>query len=92
MTTNKNEGESVLPTASTTTPAKKKKKPTKKQMAEAAEQSMMASQVYMSRTDLKRHIHEGIKPYQRLADQAGLPFLSYLIGMAVEESKHDPSS
>ena len=56
------------------------------------EQGMLSSQVYMSRTDLKRHIHEGIKPYQRLADQAGLPFLSYLIGMAVEESKHDSSS
>ena len=73
-------------------PPKKVRKPTKKQLAEIEEQSMMSSQVYMSRTDLKRHIHEGIKPYQRLADQAGLPFLSYLIGMAVEESKHDSSS
>ncbi len=85
MTTSKKEDDSVLP-------AKKTKKPTKKQIAQMAEQDMLTSQVYMSRTDLKRHIHEGIKPYQRLADQAGLPFLSYLIGMAVEESKHDSSS
>lgn len=89
MTTSKKEDDSVLPVKKTKKPAKK---PTKKQIAQMEEQGMLSSQVYMSRTDLKRHIHEGIKPYQRLADQAGLPFLSYLIGMAVEESKHDSSS
>ncbi len=42
---------------------------------------------YISPTDLIAHIHESLKPLQALADKAGFPFLAYLIGMAVEESR-----
>ena len=45
---------------------------------------------YVSPDDLLRHIHEGIKPYQKLADQSGLSFLAYLLEMAVEESQPAP--
>ena len=58
-------------------------------ISSAEMESMAAAPVYVSKTDLQRHIHESLRPIQRLADQAGMPFLSYLIGMAVEESRHD---
>jgi len=44
------------------------------------------SLAYLSKSDIRRHIHEGMKPFQRLADQAGMHFLSYLISMALEEA------
>ena len=55
---------------------------------ENAEKQIAASTslAYLSKGDLRRHIHDGLKPYQHLADQAGLNFLSYLIAMAVEEA------
>ena len=61
---------------------------TKKQ--EAEEQiAASTSLAYLSKADLRRHIHEGLKPYQHLADQAGMNFLSYLIALAVDEAKSD---
>ena len=61
---------------------------TKKQ---EAEQEIAASNslAYLSKADLRRHIHEGLKPFQHLADHAGMHFLSYLIAMAVEESSSE---
>ncbi len=61
---------------------------TKKQ---EAEQQIAASTslAYLSKADLRRHIHEGLKPYQHLADQAGMNFLSYLIALAVEEASSE---
>ena len=64
---------------------KRPRRATKKQEAQkqiAASKSL----AYLSKADLRRHIHEGLKPYQHLADQAGMHFLSYIIAMAVEES------
>lgn len=58
---------------------------TKKQEAEK-QISATANLAYLSKADLRRHINEGLKPFQHLADQAGMHFLSYLIAMAVEES------
>lgn len=58
---------------------------TKKQEAEK-EIAASSSLAYLSKADLRRHIHEGLKPYQHLADQAGMNFLSYIISMAVEEA------
>ncbi len=61
---------------------------TKKQEAEK-EIAASGSLAYLSKADLQRHIHEGLKPYQHLADQAGMHFLSYIIAMAVEESSSE---
>ena len=61
---------------------------TKKQEAEK-EIASSSSLAYLSKADLRRHIHEGLKPYQHLADQSGMNFLSYLIAMAVDESSSD---
>lgn len=58
---------------------------TKKQDAEM-EIAASPSLAYLSKADVRRHIHDGLQPYQRLADQAGMHFLSYLIAMAVDEA------
>jgi hypothetical protein len=60
---------------------------------EDAEKQIAASTslAYLSKGDLRRHIHEGLKPYQHLADQAGMNFLSYLIAMAVDEASSETS-
>jgi hypothetical protein len=52
------------------------------------------SLAYLSKADIRRHIHEGLKPYQHLADQAGMHFLSYLLSMAVLEAscEADPAA
>ena len=44
------------------------------------------SLAFISKEDLRRHINQSLKPLQRIADQAGLHFLAYILGMAVEES------
>ncbi len=64
------------------------RKTTKKQEAEQQIASS-TSLAYLSKADLRRHIHEGLKPYQHLADQAGMNFLSYLIALAVEEASSE---
>ncbi len=61
---------------------------TKKEQAEK-EMAASTSLAYLSKADLRRHIHEGLKPYQHLADHAGMHFLSYLIAMAVEEASSE---
>ena len=61
---------------------------TKKQEAEK-EIATSTSLAYLSKADLRRHIHEGLKPYQHLANQAGMHFLSYIISMAVEEASSE---
>ncbi len=68
--------------------ARRPRRQTKKQEAEQ-EIATSTSLAYLSKADLQRHIHEGLKPYQHLADQAGMNFLSYLIAMAVEESSSE---
>jgi len=68
--------------------SRRPRRTTKKQEAEK-EIASSASLAYLSKADLRRHIHEGLKPYQHLADHAGMHFLSYLIAMAVEESSSD---
>ena len=67
---------------------RRSKRTTKKQEAEQ-EMAASTSLAYLSKADLRRHIHEGLKPYQHLADHAGMHFLSYLIALAVEESGSD---
>ena len=69
-------------------PKRATRRTTKKQDAER-EIAASNSLAFLSKADLQRHIHEGLKPYQHLADQAGLHFLSYLIAMAVEESRSE---
>ncbi len=64
------------------------RKTTKKQEAEQ-EIAASTSLAYLSKADLRRHIHEGLKPFQHLADQAGMHFLSYIIAMAVDEASSD---
>lgn len=58
---------------------------TKKEDAEM-EIAASPSLAYLSKADVRRHIHDGLQPFQRLADQAGMHFLSYLIAMAVDEA------
>lgn len=68
--------------------SRRPRRTTKKQEAEQ-EIAASASLAYLSKADLRRHIHEGLKPFQHLADHAGMHFLSYLIAMAVEESSSE---
>jgi hypothetical protein len=69
-------------------PARITRRPRRTTKKQEAEQEIAASTslAYLSKADLRRHIHEGLKPYQHLADQAGMHFLSYIIAMAVEEA------
>ncbi len=68
--------------------SRRPRRTTKKQEAEK-EIAASTSLAYLSKADLRRHIHEGLKPYQHLADHAGMHFLSYLIAMAVEEASSE---
>ena len=67
------------------------RRPRRTTKKEEAEKELAASNslAYLSKADLRRHIHEGLKPFQHLADHAGMHFLSYLIAMAVEEASSD---
>lgn len=65
--------------------ARRGRRATKKQDAEI-EIAASPSLAYLSKADVRRHIHDGLQPYQRLADLAGMHFLSYLIAMAIDES------
>ena len=47
------------------------------------------SLAFISKEDMRRHINQSLKPLQRIADQAGLHFLAYILGMAVEESSSE---
>ena len=69
-------------------PSRVTRRPRKTTKKQEAEKQIAASDslAYLSKADLRRHIHEGLKPYQHLADQAGMHFLSYIIAMAVEEA------
>jgi hypothetical protein len=44
------------------------------------------SLTFISKDDIQRHIYESLRPLQHLAEQARLPFISYLLRMAMEES------
>ena len=54
--------------------------------SEAAKQSAMQMNRSLDAEFVRHNIHDSLQPIHRLADKANMPFLAYLIGMAMEEA------